>query len=95
MTFARIREVITVVDESFKLDNVNIWAFQLLDKIDLQSILDIVCDNMAKLGSIETQDQANLLQEEVNAIIRAVYNSIRKINLFLHEQQAFFKSLHI
>jgi hypothetical protein len=50
---------------------------------------------MAKLGSIETQDQANLLQEEVNAIIRAVYNSIRKINLFLHEQQAFFKSLHI
>ena len=90
----RIRELITVVDESFKLDNVNIGALQL-DKSDLQSILNIICDNMAKLGSIETQEQVNLIQEEVDAIIRAVYNCIRKINLFLHEQQAFVKSLHI
>jgi hypothetical protein len=90
----RIRELITVVDESFKLDNVNIGALQL-DKSDLQSILNIICDNMAKLGSIETQEQVNLIQEEVDAIIRAVYHCIRKINLFLHEQQAFVKSLHI
>jgi hypothetical protein len=90
----RIRELITVVDESFKLDNVNIGALQL-DKSDVQSILNIICDNMAKLGSIETQEQVNLIQEEVDAIIRAVYNCIRKINLFLHEQQAFVKSLHI
>ncbi|CAB3999421.1 Hypothetical predicted protein [Paramuricea clavata] len=90
----RIRELITVVDESFKLDNVNMAALQL-DKSDLQSILNIICDNMAKLGSIETQEQVNLIQEEVYAIIRAVYNCIRKINLFLHEQQAFVKSLHI
>ena len=90
----RIRELITVVDESFKLDNVNIRALQL-DKSDLQSILNIICGNMAKLGSIETQEQVNLIQEEVDAIIRAVYNCIRKINLFLHEQQAFVKSLHI
>ena len=90
----RIRELITVVDESFKLDNVNIGALQL-DKSDLQSILNIICDNMAKLGSIETQEQVNLIQEEGDAIIRAVYHCIRKINLFLHEQQAFVKSLHI
>ncbi|CAB4019975.1 Hypothetical predicted protein [Paramuricea clavata] len=90
----RIHELITVVDESFKLENVNMAALQL-DKNDLQSILNIICDNMAKLGSIETQEQVNLIQEEVDAIIRAVYNCIRKINLFLHEQQAFVKSLHI
>jgi hypothetical protein len=36
---------------------------------------------MAKLGSIETQDQANLLQEEVNAIIRAVYYCNKKDKL--------------
>ena len=72
----------------------NIGALQL-DKSDLQSILNIICDNMAKLGSIETQEQVNLIQEEVDAIIRAVYHCIRKINLFLHEQQAFVKSLHI
>ncbi|CAB4022649.1 Hypothetical predicted protein, partial [Paramuricea clavata] len=90
----RIHELITVVDESFKLENVNMAALQL-DKNDLQSILNIICDNMAKLGSIETQEQVNLIQEDVDAIIRAVYNCIRKINLFLHEQQAFVKSLHI
>ncbi|CAB4032909.1 Hypothetical predicted protein [Paramuricea clavata] len=90
----RIHELITVVDESFKLENVNMGALQL-DKNDLQSILNIICDNMAKLGSIETQEQVNLIQEDVDAIIRAVYNCIRKINLFLHEQQAFVKSLHI
>jgi hypothetical protein len=50
---------------------------------------------MSKLGSIETQEKVNLIQEEVDAIIRAVYNCIGKINLFLHEQQAFVKSLHI
>ncbi|CAB3984059.1 Hypothetical predicted protein [Paramuricea clavata] len=90
----RIHELITVVDESFKLENVNMAALQL-DKNDLQSILNIICDNMVKLGSIETQEQVNLIQEDVDAIIRAVYNCIRKINLFLHEQQAFVKSLHI
>jgi hypothetical protein len=73
---------------------VNIGALQL-DKSDLQSNLNIICDNMAKLGWSETQEQVNLIQEEVDAIIRAVYHCIRKINLFLHEQQAFVKSLHI
>ncbi|CAB3984900.1 Hypothetical predicted protein [Paramuricea clavata] len=89
----RIHELITVVDESFKLDNVNMAALQL-DKSDLQSILNIICDDMAKLGSIQTQEEVNLIQE-VDAIIRAVYKCIRKINLFLHEQQAFVKSPHI
>ncbi|CAB4024250.1 Hypothetical predicted protein [Paramuricea clavata] len=72
----RIHELITVVDESFKLDNVNMAALQP-DKSDLQSILNIICANMAKLGSIETQEDVNLIQEEVDAIIRAVYNCIR------------------
>ncbi|CAB4041179.1 Hypothetical predicted protein, partial [Paramuricea clavata] len=71
----RIHELITVVDESFKLENVNMAALQL-DKNDLQSILNIICDNMAKLGSIETQEQVNLIQEEVDAIIRAINTNI-------------------
>jgi hypothetical protein len=60
----RICNLITVIDQSFKLDNVNMGALQL-DKSDLQSILDIICDNMAKLGSIEMQEQVDLIQKGV------------------------------
>ena len=49
--FCRIHELIAVIDKNFEFENLNPQALQL-DKNDLQSVLNVICDNMTKLGSI-------------------------------------------
>lgn len=55
-----------------------------MDKDDLQPLLDVICDKMARLSSIE---QDTYLQEEVDTIMGTVYNRTRKINLCLRESR--------
>lgn len=73
----RIHELITVIDHSFEMENVNSEALQL-DKNYLQSIFNVICDNMTKLCSIESQEQDIPLEE----VVSVVYNRIRKTICF-------------
>ena len=87
----RIRELIIAVDENLESDKVNLQALHL-DKNDLQLILEVICDNMTKLCSIESQGQDIPIQHEVDEIVGVVYNRTRKINLLLHDQTSCHKS---
>ena len=81
----RIHELITVIDNNLELENINADVLQL-DKAELQSMLNVVCENVNKLNSIESHAQDLPIQNDVDEIVSEVYNCTRKINLYMHEQ---------
>ena len=88
----RIHELITVIDNNLELENINADVL-LLDKAELQSMLNVICENVNKLYSIESQDQDLPIQKDIDEIVSDVYNRTRKINLYLHEQKSLPKSV--
>ena len=56
-------------------------------------MLNVICKNVKKLYSIESQDQALPIQKDIDEIVSDVYNHTRKINLYLHEQKSLPKSV--
>ena len=88
----RIHELITVIDNNLELENINADVL-LLDKAELQSMLNVICENVNKLYSIESQDQDLPIQKAFDEIVSDVYNRTRKINLYLHEQKSLPKSV--
>ena len=88
----RIHKLITVIDNNLELENINADVL-LLDKAELQSMLNVICENVNKLYSIESQDQDLPIQKDIDEIVSDVYNRTRKINLYLHEQKSLPKSV--
>ena len=88
----RIHELITVIDNNLELENINADVL-LLDKAELQSMLNVICENVKKLYSIESQDEDLPIQKDIDEIVSDVYNRTRKINLYLHEQKSLLKSV--
>ena len=69
----RMHELLTVIDLKMEFENPNSEALKL-DKDDVQSTWNFTCDNMTKLGSIETSEQEIHLQKEVDDVVfRFVY----------------------
>ena len=75
-----------------ELENINADVL-LLDKAELQSMLNVICENVNKLYSIESQDQDLPIQKAFDEIVSDVYNRTTKINLYLHEQKSLPKSV--
>ena len=88
----RIHELITVIDNNLELENINADVL-LLDKAELESMLNVICENVNKLYSIESQDQDLPIQKDIDEIVSDVYNRTRKINLYLHDQKSLPKSV--
>ena len=88
----RIHELITVIDNNLELENINADVL-LLDKAELQLILNVICENVNKLYSIESQDEDLPIQKDIDEIVSDVYKRTRKINLYLHEQKSLPKSV--
>ena len=72
----RIHELITVIDNNLELVNINADVLQL-DKVELQSMLNVVCENVNKLYSFESHDQDLPIQNDVDEIVSEVYNCTR------------------
>ena len=88
----RIHKLITVIDNNLELENINADVL-LLDKAELQLILNVICENVNKLYSIESQDEDLPIQKDIDEIVSDVYKRTRKINLYLHEQKSLPKSV--
>ena len=56
-------------------------------------MLNVICKNVNKLYSIESQVQDLPIQKDIDEIVSDVYNRTRKINLYLHEQKSLPKSV--
>ena len=69
----RIHELITVIDNNLELENINADVL-LLDKAELQSMLNVICENVNKLYSIESRDQDLPIQNDIDEIVSDVYN---------------------
>ena len=74
------------------MENINPDILQL-DKQELQSMLNVVCENVNKLYSIESHDQDLPIQNDFDEIVSEVYNCTRKINLYMHEQSSHGNSI--
>ena len=51
----RIHELMTVIDKNLESENINTNVL-LLDKTELQSMMNLICENVNKLYSIECHD---------------------------------------
>jgi hypothetical protein len=90
----RIHQLMTFVDMNLDLESVNAHALQI-DKNDLQALLNVICEDMTKLCSIEPPEQDLLIQKDVDEVVGGVYDHVRRINLCLHCPNSFNQPLSV
>jgi hypothetical protein len=80
----RLQDIISAVDTSLTEESPSLDSLQM-DRSDMEQLLDEICDKVTKLAALQPDTQ---LQDDVEAIMGTAFNRIRRVNLYLKENQA-------
>ena len=81
----RLQDIISAVDTSLTQESPSLDSLQMDRRSDMEQLLDEICDKVSKLAALQPDTQ---LQDDVETIMGTAFNRIRRVNLYLKENQA-------
>ncbi len=81
----RLQDIISAVDTSLTQESPSLDSLQMDRRSDMEQLLDEICDKVTKLAALQPDTQ---LQDDVETIMGTAFNRIRRVNLYLKENQA-------
>ena len=77
INICRILGLMTVIDKNLESENIHTNVL-LLDKTELQSMINLICEYVSKLYSIECHDQDLPIQKEIDEVVSEVYTVLER-----------------
>ena len=79
----RLKNIISAVEDNL-LNETPSYDSLLMERGDMEKLLDEICDKVARLTVIQQDTQ---LQDDADVIIETAYNTLRNVNLCLRSNQ--------